>query len=236
MNSPPTNGKRRVLLIEDEPGLVLTLTDRLETAGFQVSHAGTGTEGLRLARGARFDLIVLDVMLPGMDGFEVCSRLRRHGVRTPVLMLTARGEVQDRVRGLDSGADDYLGKPFEMIELMARIQALLRRAEPPGSSELVIGEARVDLDAGTINRDGRKVEVSPLSLRLLSFLVANPGQTHSREALLTRVWGHRSLPSTRTVDVHIAALRRALEEDPGNPQFIVTVHTVGYRFEAQPPG
>jgi two-component system alkaline phosphatase synthesis response regulator PhoP len=220
----------RILLVEDEPGLVLTLTDRLRSEGFEVTAATDGCVAADIGQQRHFDLIVLDIMLPGQNGFEVCAQLRRSDTRTPILMLTARGAVEDRVRGLRLGADDYLQKPFEMSELLARIHALLRRAAP-GRRRLRIGRAQVNLDAGTVTADGQPLDVSAQSLRLLAYLVEHSGQTVTRETLLSQVWGHKRAPSTRTVDMHIAWLRRALEEDPRAPRHIVTVHAVGYRFD-----
>jgi two-component system alkaline phosphatase synthesis response regulator PhoP len=222
---------RRILLVEDEPGLVLTLTDRLRFEGFEVTVVSDGYTAADMGRQQRFDLVVLDIMLPGQSGFEVCAQLRRSDTRTPILMLTARVAVADRVRGLRLGADDYLQKPFEMSELLARIDALLRRAAPT-RRQLRIGRAQVNFDAGTVTVDGKSLDVSAQSLRLLEYLVAHAGQTITRETLLGKVWGHKSMPSTRTVDMHVAWLRRALEPDPREPRHIVTVHAVGYRFDA----
>jgi two-component system alkaline phosphatase synthesis response regulator PhoP len=219
-----------ILLVEDEPGLVLTLTDRLRREGFEVTGASDGHAALELWRQRHFDLVLLDIMLPGQDGFEICARLRRSDTRTPILMLTARGAVADRVRGLRLGADDYVQKPFEMSELLARIQALLRRAAPAGR-RLRIGRAQVNFDAATVTAEGEVIDVSAQSLRLLEYLVEHSGQALTRHTLLNKVWGHKGAPSTRTVDVHIAWLRRALEPDPKNPRHIVTVHAVGYRFD-----
>jgi two-component system alkaline phosphatase synthesis response regulator PhoP len=222
---------KHILLVEDEPGLVLTLTDRLRFEGFEVTVARDGYAAVDIGRQQRFDLVVLDIMLPGQSGFEVCAELRRRDARTPILMLTARGAVADRVRGLRLGADDYLQKPFEMSELLARIDALLRRATP-ARRQLRIGRAQVNFDAGTVTADGESLDVSAQSLRLLDYLVEHAGQAITRETLLGEVWGHKSVPSTRTVDMHIAWLRRALEADPREPRHIVTVHAVGYRFDA----
>jgi len=221
---------RQILLAEDEPGLVITLTDRLRREGFEVTVARDGYAALETGRRQRFDLVVLDIMLPGQDGFEVCTRLRRDDTRTPILMLTARGAVEDRVRGLQLGADDYLQKPFEMSELLARIQALLRRAAP-AARQMCIGRAQVNFAAGNVTVDGEPMDVSAQSLRLLEYLVQHSGQAITRETLLSEVWGHKTVPSTRTVDMHIAWLRRALEHDPKEPRHIVTVHGLGYRFE-----
>jgi len=221
---------RHILLVEDEPGLVLTLTDRLRREGFEVTAARDGYAAVDLGQRRHFDLVLLDIMLPGQSGYEVCAQLRRSDTRTPILMLTARGAVEDRVFGLRLGADDYVQKPFEMSELVARIHALLRRATPT-VRQMHIGRALVNFDAGTVTAGGETLDVSAQSLRLLEYLVEHSGQTVTRETLLTKVWGHKSAPSTRTVDVHIAWLRRALEQDPKAPRHIVTVHAVGYRFD-----
>jgi two-component system alkaline phosphatase synthesis response regulator PhoP len=221
---------RHILLVEDEPGLVLTLTDRLRREGFQVTAESDGDRASELVQRQRFDLVLLDIMLPGKSGFEICAELRRRDSHTLILMLTARGDVEDRVRGLRLGADDYLQKPFEMRELVARIQALLRRAAP-ARQRLRIGRATVSFEAGTVAVDGQSIGLSAQSLRLLEYLVQHSGQTITRETLLGCVWGHKAAPSTRTVDMHIAWLRRALEPDPRQPRHIVTVHAVGYRFD-----
>lgn len=221
---------RHILLVEDEPGLVLTLTDRLRRQGYGVTVASDGYAAINKADKQHFDLVLLDILLPGKSGFEVCAELRRSDTRTPILMLTARGAVEDRVRGLRLGADDYLQKPFDMSELLARIHALLRRAAPI-ERPLRIGRAQVNFDAGTVTVGGEAIDVSAQSLRLLEYLVKHSGQAVTREILLSKVWGHKSATSTRTVDVHIAWLRRALEQDAKEPRHIVTVHAVGYRFD-----
>jgi two-component system alkaline phosphatase synthesis response regulator PhoP len=221
---------RHILLVEDEPGLVLTLRDRLHREGFEVTAESDGSRAAHVAQRQQFDLVVLDIMLPGKSGFDICAELRRRDSRTPILILTALGEVEDRVRGLRLGADDYLQKPFEMRELLARIDALLRRVAP-APRQLRIGRALVDFDAGTVTVDGQSNSLSAQSMRLLEYLVEHRGQTVTRETLLSSVWGHKTAPSTRTVDVHIAWLRRALEPDPGEPRHIVTVHAKGYRFD-----
>lgn len=224
---------RSILLVEDEPGLVRTLTDRLKREGFDVRAVSDGPTAERLLLDERYDLVLLDVMLPGRSGFEICERIRAKGLRLPVLMLTARSAVEDRVQGLELGADDYLVKPFEMRELLARVDALLRRV-PAGNRQLKIGKGLVDFDAGTITVNGNLVEVSARSMKLLDYLVRNEGRVLSRQQLLREVWGYSSsTPTTRTVDVHVAILRRSLEEDPKNPRHIVTVHAVGYRFDAR---
>ena len=225
--------KKRVLLIEDEPGLVLTLTDRLVREGFEVDSSGDGDSGLALAREKHFDVILLDIMLPGKDGFDVCRDLRRSGRQTPILMLTARGMLADKVVGLKLGADDYLTKPFEMMELLARIEALLRRAPATsgGSGDTVVfGDVRVDFRSAEVEREGRPVDLSAKEFALLRCFVENRGVVLSRDELLNRVWGYDAMPTTRTVDVHVAGLRQKLEANPRHPRFIVTVHGMGYRF------
>lgn len=222
----------KLLIVEDEPGLLLTLEDRLRAEGYQVSTSSEGFSAERAALAGDFDLILLDVMIPGQSGFEICSRLRRQGLRTPILMLTALQEVDDRVEGLNLGADDYLRKPFDMKELLARVHALLRRV-PPRERRLRIGPAEVDFSATRVMRDGEQVELSARLFRLLEYLVEHAGETVSRDQLLKEVWGHKSAPTTRTVDVHIARLRRIVEEDPTQPRRLVTVHGIGYRLDLQ---
>jgi two-component system alkaline phosphatase synthesis response regulator PhoP len=224
---------RRILLVEDEPSLVLTLVDRLVSERYEVETAGDGDEAVERAMAGSFDLILLDVMLPGRDGFEVCRELRQRGLQIPVLMLTARGQVVDRVVGLKLGADDYVTKPFEMIELLARIEALLRRATAAASSSagtFASGDVRVDFRRGEVFRDGEPVALSALEFKLLTFFIQNRGALLSRDELLDKVWGYDAMPATRTVDVHIASLRQKLERNPSRPELILTVHGRGYRF------
>jgi len=223
----------KVLLVEDEAGLILTLTDRLEAEGFAVKSATDGESGLRAALAENFDLIILDVMLPRKNGYDVCRDLRQKGVNTPVLMLTAKGETIDKVLGLKLGADDYLTKPFEVIELLARIEALLRRApQASGAAAEVFrfGDVEIDFKRAEVAKNSQTVELSAMEFRLLQFLIENRGAVHSRNQLLDEVWGYDAMPSTRTVDVHIAWLRQKLEDNPKYPQFIQTVHGMGYKF------
>jgi two-component system alkaline phosphatase synthesis response regulator PhoP len=222
---------RRILLVEDDAGLRLTLTHRLAGDGYEVEAAVDGEEGLRRATDRGFDLVILDVALPRLSGFDVCRELRRRGVATPVLILTARGQVVDRVVGLKLGADDYLTKPFEMAELLARIEARLRRhpqSVPPAVYRF--GSVEVDLRGTEVRRDGRRVELSAKEFRLLQFFITHRGATLGRNELLDGVWGPDAVPGTRTVDVHVAWLRRKLEEDARRPRFILTVHGLGYKF------
>jgi len=224
---------RRILLVEDEPSLVLTLTDRLVSEGYEVETAGDGEEGLTRAIQGSFDLIVLDVMLPRRDGFEVCRELRQRGIQIPIVMLTARGQVVDRVVGLKLGADDYVTKPFEMIELLARIEALFRRARAPVSAPAgtyVFGPVRVDFRRAEVVKDGTPMALSALEFKLLGYFIQNRGALLTRDELLDKVWGYDAMPTTRTVDVHVASLRQKLESNPARPEFILTVHRRGYRF------
>lgn len=223
----------RILIVEDEPGLVLTLTDRLEAEGYTVSSSTDGAAGFERALTEEFDLILLDSMLPRKPGPDVCRDLRQHGRTTPILMLTARGEVQDRVIGLKLGADDYLVKPFEMAELLARIEARMRQhgalAAPP--SRVVFGDVEVDFRRPHVIKGQSPIELSSKELQLLRYLVDRAGSVVSRQELLRAVWGYAQTPFTRTVDVHVANLRRKLEGDPAHPRFLKTVHGLGYRFD-----
>ena len=223
----------RLLLVEDEPGLQLALSDRLIAEGYRVETAGDGNTAVERATSEPFDVIVLDVMLPMRDGFDVARTVRGQGVQTPILMLTARGQVVDRVVGLKLGADDYLTKPFEMIELLARIEALLRRAPIASGASFEryqFGDVLVDVRKAEVTRDGAPVELSAKEFHLLCYFLEHRGATLSREELLQQVWGYQSTPSTRTVDVHVAWLRQKLEPNPRLPQYIVTVHGLGYKF------
>ena len=225
----------KVLLVEDESGLVLTLTDRLESEGYEVVSKADGVQGLEAAKIGDFDAIVLDVMLPKKSGHDVCRDLRQSGVRTPILMLTAKGETIDKVLGLKLGADDYLTKPFEMIEFLARVEALIRRSSSPERSNgsglaFKFGDVIVDLRRAEVTKSGRRVELSAMEFRLLQFLIENRGAMHSRDQLLDAVWGYDAMPNTRTVDVHIAWLRQKLEDNSKHPRFIQTVHGLGYKF------
>jgi two-component system alkaline phosphatase synthesis response regulator PhoP len=226
--------KARILLVEDEAGLVMTLRDRLASEGHEIDVARDAESGLRRAASEHFNLIILDVMLPGESGFDVCRDLRQRGVTVPVIMLTARGQLIDKVLGLKIGADDYVTKPFEMAELLARVEAQLRRtlirplAVLPPSYEF--GAVRINFQRAEVERDGKLVDLSALEFKLLRFLISRRGDTLSRDQMLNEVWGYDAMPSTRTVDVHIAGLRQKLEENPRHPSFIVTVHGLGYKF------
>ena len=224
----------RLLLVEDEPGLQLALSDRLIAEGYRVETAGDGNAAIERATLEPFDVIILDVMLPGRDGFDVARTVRQQGVQTPILMLTARGQVVDRVVGLKLGADDYLTKPFETIELLARLEALLRRAPTTGGGASVeryqFGGVLVDARKAEVTKDGVPVELSAMEFHLLRYFIEHRGATISREELLQEVWGYHATPSTRTVDVHVAWLRQKLEPNTRVPQYILTVHGLGYKF------
>jgi len=224
---------KRVLLVEDELGLRTTLGDRLRREGYHVETAAEGATGFARASKEAFDIIVLDVMLPEKSGLEICRELRQLGIATPILMLTARGETSDKVEGFKLGADDYLTKPFEMPELLARLEALLRRAAQPiytGGSVLQFGPLRVDFLRTEVTREGLPVNLSAKEFHLLRYFIEHRGETLSRERLLSDVWGYSAVPSTRTVDVHVAWLRQKLERDPKQPELILTVHGLGYKF------
>ena len=224
--------RRRILIVEDEDSLVITLRDRLQSEGYDVEVAFDGDAAVDLGSQPRFDLIVLDVALPRKNGYDVCRDLRARRVQTPVLMLTARGQVVDRVVGLKLGADDYLTKPFDMSELLARIEALLRRARNAAASAdaVVFGSVHADFRSAVVQRDGRQVELSGLELKLLRYFVEHRGALLTRDELLEKVWGYEAMPVTRTVDVHVASLRQKLEANPSRPQHFVTVHGLGYKF------
>jgi two-component system alkaline phosphatase synthesis response regulator PhoP len=225
----------RVLLVEDEPGLQLTLSDRLAAEGYAVDIASDGPGALEYVQSQTYDTILLDVMLPGIDGFEVARALRAKGVSAPILMLTARAQVTDRVTGLSLGADDYLTKPFDVRELLARIEALRRRAPRPAwalAEQYQFGDVLVDLRRAELTRGGAPLDLSAKEFQLLRYFIEHRGATLSREALLQDVWGYTSSSSTRTIDVHVAWLRQKLEPNPRVPQFILTVHGLGYKFVA----
>jgi DNA-binding response OmpR family regulator len=226
-------GPKRILLVEGEPRLRRTLSGRLASEGHLVDQAGDGETGLVRASTEPFDLVVLDVLLPERSGFDVCRELRRRGVETPVIMLGARGQVEDRVVGLRLGADDYLVKPFAMLELLARVEARLRREIPAArdaAQAYRFGDIDVDFRKAEVLRAGQPVSLSAKEFRLLQYLVRQRGATLSRDELLNEVWGYDAMPSTRTVDVHVAWLRRKLEPSPRRPQYILTRHGLGYKF------
>ena len=209
----------------------MTLTDRLASEGFDVDSATDAHSGLTKATSGSYDVIVLDVMLPGGNGFDICRTVRQKGVQTPILMITARGQVVDKVVGLKLGADDYLVKPFEMAELLARVEALLRRSPPTQNTDSYrFGDIAVDFRKAEVTRGGAIVELSAREFKLLRYFVEHRGAALSRDELLNEVWGYNAMPSTRTVDVHDAWLRQKIEDNPRHPQLILTVHGLGYKF------
>lgn len=240
--SGSANVKNRVLLIEDEEALRLFIGDSLRNEGYEVEDAGDGRAGLSRAISAvspsspPLDVIILDVMLPVLDGFEVCRGIRAAGRATPILMLTARTRSEDAVQGLRIGADDYVTKPFNMGELMARVAALLRRAANtvPAPRVFEFGSVQVDLRGTEVRRHGKPVDLSAREFQLLRFLIEHRGETLSRDVLLRDVWGYGAGIQTRTVDMRIANLRQQLENDPKEPEFILTVQGLGYKFRAEP--
>lgn len=222
----------RILVVEDDPAILRGLSDNLKLESYEVVAAADGEAGDRLAHEARPDLIVLDLMLPKLSGYELCRKLRSEGLTTPILMLTARGEEADRVFGLDLGADDYVTKPFSVRELLARIRALLRRAHPPRPlpDEVRFGDVVVDFRSYEAKRGGAPVDMTPKEFQLLRLLASRAGEVVSRGELLEDVWGYETLPNTRTVDNHVATLRAKLEPDKSATPHLQTVHGVGYKF------
>jgi two-component system, OmpR family, alkaline phosphatase synthesis response regulator PhoP len=228
-----------ILIVEDEEELCLTLGDRLRSEGYSVDFAADGQAGLEKATRLPFHLIILDIMLPLRSGLDVCAELRRSGLLTPILLLTARSQTIDKIAGLKIGADDYVTKPFDTSELMARIEVLLRRVpfrnetEPQRGQNLYrFGSIVMDIQRTKVTQDGKSVDLTEREFRLLHYLAKHPGITLSREELLREVWGHKSGTLTRTVDVHVASLRQKLEPFPKKPELILTVPGAGYRFQA----
>jgi DNA-binding response OmpR family regulator len=225
----------RILIVEDEPGIALGLEDDLKMEGYEVEVAGDGVAASRRARETAFDLILLDIMLPGKDGFEVCRELRRAGLRMPVLMLTAKTQEAEKVMGLELGADDYVTKPFGTRELRARIKALLRRSGGELQTEDKVyrfGDVELDLPRATLRKNGLPVELTAIEFKLLAVLVRSGGRVLSRERLLEAAWGLNTFTSDRIVDNHIANLRKKMETDPANPRYLKNVRGLGYRFDA----
>jgi DNA-binding response OmpR family regulator len=224
----------RILVVEDDPSIRMGLEDTLTAKGYEVEVVGRGVEGAERASSGKFDLIVLDVMLPDIDGFEVCRRIRNSPARkVAVIMLSARGAELDRVRGLELGADDYVTKPFSLMELLARVASVLRRAkgaqvEPIG---LAFGGIDVDLVGQVATRAGCRVELPSRAFAILKVFARRPGEVVSRDVLLDEAWGQDEYPNTRTVDNHLVKLRRALENEPDKPRYLVTIHGAGYKLD-----
>jgi len=222
----------RILVVEDEPGIALGLEDDLRMEGYEIETVADGLAASRRAREGAFDLILLDVMLPGKDGFEVCRELRRSGLRTPILMLTAKAQEAEKVMGLELGADDYVTKPFGTRELRARIKALLRRAAGEAEPECYrFGDVEVDFARGELRRNGLPIELTPLEFKLLGVFIQARGRVLSRDRLVAGAWGPDTYASDRIVDNHIANLRRKIEADPANPRYLRNLRGLGYRFD-----
>ncbi len=222
----------KILIVEDEPNMVAGLRDNFEYEGYQVITAADGVAGLERALADSPDLVVLDVMMPRMSGLDVCKRLKARRPSIPVIMLTARGQEVDKVVGLELGADDYVTKPFSIRELLARVKAVLRRAQtvPREQERFSFGDVDIDLKTHQVRRAGKAIELSSKEIALLKYFLCHPGETVSRDRLLDQVWGYDRYPTTRTVDVHIVRLRQKLEPNPEEPRFILTVHGIGYKF------
>jgi two-component system alkaline phosphatase synthesis response regulator PhoP len=221
--------KRRILVVEDDASLARVLCDNLIYEGFDVAHAGDGRRALDQGKEFKPDLVLLDLALPGLDGFEVCRRLAGEQSRTAVIMLTARGQRQDKIEGLKLGADDYITKPFALDELLARIHAVLRRVHP-SDNFLALGSLQIDFTRYTATQDGQKVAFSQREFEVLQYMYGRSGKVVTREELLKNVWGYQNVPLTRSVDNLIARLRLKIEQDPDNPRYIHTVYGDGYRL------
>ena len=224
----------RILVIEDDPAILRGLADSLKRESHDVLTAADGEAGYGMIGQKRPDLVILDLMLPKMSGYELCRRVRAEGVTTPILMLTARGEEGDRVLGLDLGADDYVTKPFSLRELLARVRALLRRAQPPRAliDELRVNDVAIDFRKYEATAGGRPLDLTRREFQLLRVLASRPGEVVTRPDLLDQVWGLDDYPTTRTVDTHIASLRAKIERDPANPERLLTMRGVGYKWVA----
>ena len=224
----------RILVIEDDPAILRGLADSLRRESYEVLTAADGESGCRMAMEKHPDLLILDLMLPKLSGYEVCRQMRAKGLATPILMLTARGEEGDRVLGLDLGADDYVTKPFSLRELLARVRALLRRAQPPRAliDELRVNDVAVDFRKYEATAAGGPLELTRREFQLLRALASRPGEVVGRSELLDQVWGLDEYPTTRTVDTHIAALRAKIERDPARPEHLLTMRGVGYKWVA----
>jgi len=223
-------GDPRILIIEDEPDLLRGLSLNLKAEGYAVLTAARGDTGTELALRERPDLILLDIMLPGMNGLDVCRELRKRGFSAPIIMLTAKAEEVDRVVGLEIGADDYVTKPFGIRELLARIRARLRRHSGESGSKLKFGDVEIDFAKHEASRGGGRVELTGKEFEVLRLLARHRGEIVTRDLLLEEVWGYESYPTTRTVDNHILRLRQKLEEDPSDPRFILSIYGEGYKL------
>jgi two-component system alkaline phosphatase synthesis response regulator PhoP len=223
---------RKVLIVEDDQAMAVALRDGFTYEGYAVHVARDGAAGLRMAEERSHDLLILDVMLPRMSGLDVCRQLRSAGNDTPIIMLTARGQEIDKVLGLKTGADDYVTKPFSFLELMARVEAVLRRTSksPEQVEQASFGDVEMNFKTFEASKAGRAVELSPREFKMMKYFVEHRGEVVTRDQLLDHVWGYEGLPLTRTVDMHIAKLRQKIEDTPSDPRHVITVHRVGYKF------
>jgi len=224
---------KKILVIEDDPGILLSLKDELESEGYTVYSAEDGEKGLEIAKQQRPDLIILDIMLPVLDGYEVCKRLRMEGDTTPIIMLTVKDKEIDRVLGLELGADDYVTKPFSLRELMARVKAVLRRTEERAKDLATYGFAQIELDFKKYEakKKGKKLDLTHLEFQMLKLFIQRKEEVISRDDFLDRIWGEdNTYVSFRTVDSHIANIRKKIEDDPSNPKHIISIRGVGYKF------
>jgi DNA-binding response OmpR family regulator len=233
--------RQRILVIEDEPSLGMAIRDELEFEGFEASVVEDGKAGLDRILAGSLDLVVLDLMLPGKSGFEICREVRGRGMATPIIMLTARAQEVDRIRGLELGADDYMVKPFSLAELLARIRAVLRRAQGASRTEagteiLEVGELQLDVRRQELSRRGRKIELTHKEFQLLELLLRHPGEVISRDEFLRRVWGEDVYVTPRTVDTHMASLRKKIEDEADRPRCIQSVRGAGYKLNEDPGG
>jgi len=228
--------KKRILVIEDESSLRMAIRDELEFEGFEASVAENGITGLERILAEAPDLVILDLMLPGKSGFEICREVRGQGMDTPIIMLTARAQEVDRVKGLELGADDYVIKPFSLAELVARIRAVLRRTQPTSRAEeaeiLQIGELKLDVRKQEAFVGGKQIELTHKEFQLLEFLLRHPGEVISRDEFLSRLWGEEIYVTPRNVDTHMASLRKKIEEDADQPRYILSVRGAGYKLRA----
>jgi two-component system alkaline phosphatase synthesis response regulator PhoP len=233
--------KKRILVIEDESSLSMTIRDELEFEGFEASVVQDGVAALDRILSDAPDLVVLDIMLPGKSGFEICREVRRRGLATPIIMLTARAQEVDRVRGLELGADDYVVKPFSLAELVARIHAVLRRVERPDRAEeesrvFRVGDLRLDVRKQEVSKGGERIELTHKEFQMLEFLVRHAGEVITRDEFLSSLWGEDIYVTPRNVDTHMASLRRKIEDDAEHPRYILSVRGAGYKLNEDPSG
>lgn len=224
---------KKILVVEDDPGIQMSIKDEFESEGFDVLASDDGEDGLRMILEKKPDLVILDIMLPGLDGYEVCKRLRKEGNNTPVIMLTVKDKEIDKVLGLEFGADDYVTKPFSLRELLARVRSIFRRIEAPPTEiqKYCIGETEFDFKKYEAIKKGQKVEYTPLELQMLQLLVKHKGEVLTRDDFLDLIWGEdNTVVTSRTVDSHISNIRKKLEDDPSNPRFITSIRGVGYKL------